>query len=132
MCTQETMPVSGVEATGADGTVSYTIGQLVYTNLTTTTGSLNQGIQQRLEFVTLSNLELMAIILIALTYPKLKTAWLWKEPYWNYKTLLTNNIKKYELLLLKVLSVTSLQRSCINIISSNFLIYNILYFLIIS
>jgi hypothetical protein len=74
VCAQETMPVSGVEATGADNSVSYTIGQLVYTNLTTTTGSLNQGIQQRLEFVTLSNLELMAIILIALTYPKLKTA----------------------------------------------------------
>ena len=32
---QETIPVSGGEATGASGTVSYTIGQLIYTNLTT-------------------------------------------------------------------------------------------------
>ena len=66
---QETIPVSGGEATGAGGTVSYTIGQLIYTNPTTAAGSLNQGIQQSIEFVTLSNPELTALTLKALTYP---------------------------------------------------------------
>jgi hypothetical protein len=66
---QETIPVSGGEATGASGTVSYTIGQLIYTNLTTAAGSLNQGIQQSIEFVTVSNPELTAVILKAFTYP---------------------------------------------------------------
>lgn len=66
---QETITVSGGEATGAGGTVSYTIGQLIYTNPTTAVGSLNQGIQQSIEFVTLSNPELTAVTLKALTYP---------------------------------------------------------------
>lgn len=66
---QEIIPVSGGEATGAGGSVSYTIGQLVYTNPTTTSGSLNQGIQQSIEFVSLSNPELTALTLKAVTYP---------------------------------------------------------------
>jgi hypothetical protein len=69
MNAQETIPVSGGEATGAGGEVSYTIGQLVYTNPTTAAGSLNQGIQQSIEFVTLSNPELTAVTLNAVTYP---------------------------------------------------------------
>jgi len=66
---QETISVSAVEATGSGGKVSYTIGQLVYTNPTTAAGSLNQGIQQSIEFVTLSNPELTAVTLKAVTYP---------------------------------------------------------------
>jgi len=66
---QETNPASGGEATGTGGTVSYTVGQLVYTNPTTASGSLNQGIQQSIEFVTLSNPELTALTLKAVTYP---------------------------------------------------------------
>lgn len=66
---QEAISVSGVEAIGSGGTVSYTIGQLVYTNPTTAAGSLNQGIQQSIEFVTLSNPELTAVTLKAVTYP---------------------------------------------------------------
>lgn len=66
---QEAISVSGFEAIGSGGTVSYTIGQLVYTNPTTAAGSLNQGIQQSIEFVTLSNPELTAVTLKAVTYP---------------------------------------------------------------
>lgn len=69
MYAQETNPVSGGEATGAGGTVSYTIGQLAYTNPTTESGSLNQGIQQSIEYVTLSNPELTVLTLKAATYP---------------------------------------------------------------
>ena len=66
---QETISVPAVAATGSGGKVSYTIGQLVYTNPTTAAGSLNQGIQQSIEFVTLSNPELTAVTLKAVTYP---------------------------------------------------------------
>lgn len=66
---QETNPVSGGKATGSGGAVSYTVGQLVYTNPTTASGSLNQGIQQSIEYVTLSNPELTVLILKAVTYP---------------------------------------------------------------
>ncbi|MFT6698959.1 MAG: hypothetical protein ACJAVD_000445 [Porticoccaceae bacterium] len=66
---QETNPISGGEATGVGGTISYTVGQLVYTTHTTGAGSLSQGIQQSIEFVTLSNPELTALTLKAVTYP---------------------------------------------------------------
>ena len=66
---QETNPASGGEAAGSGGTVSYTVGQLVYTNPTIASGSLHQGIQQSFEFVTLSNPELTAVTLKAVTYP---------------------------------------------------------------
>ena len=66
---QETISVSAFETIGSGGTVSYTIGQLVYINPTTAAGSLNQGIQQSIEFVTLSNPELTAVTLKAVTYP---------------------------------------------------------------
>jgi hypothetical protein len=46
---QETVPVSGGQATAA--------------------GSLNQGIQKSIEFITLSNPELTALTLNAVTYP---------------------------------------------------------------
>jgi hypothetical protein len=66
---QEIIPVSGGEAIGVDGSASYTVGQLVSTNSITAAGSLHQGIQQNFEFVTLSNPELTAITLNAVTYP---------------------------------------------------------------
>ena len=68
-CAQEASPVSGGEALGSGGTISYTVGQLIYTNPITAAGSLNQGIQQSIEFVTLSNPELTAVTLKAVTYP---------------------------------------------------------------
>ena len=60
---QETILISGGKTTGAGGTVSYTVGQLVYTNPTIASGSLNQGIQQSIESI------LKAITLKAVTYP---------------------------------------------------------------
>ena len=40
---------------GVDYSVSYTVGQTLYTTYTSEVGSLYQGIQQAFEFVTLSN-----------------------------------------------------------------------------
>jgi hypothetical protein len=67
--TQETNSVSGGEVTGVGGSVSYTVGQTLYTTHTSEAGSLHQGIQQAFEFVTLSNPELTAVTLNAVTYP---------------------------------------------------------------
>lgn len=62
---QETILVSGGEATGSNGSSSYTVGQVFYT----TNGSMAQGVQQAYEFQTLSNLTLTSLSLEAATYP---------------------------------------------------------------
>ena len=43
---QEATTASGGTASGSGGTATYSIGQVVYTSNTGTTGSVNQGIQQ--------------------------------------------------------------------------------------
>jgi hypothetical protein len=65
---QDAIPVSGGEATGSGGTVSYSVGQLVYTT-NIGSGTVSQGVQQTIEFVVLSNPELIALTLSAVTYP---------------------------------------------------------------
>jgi hypothetical protein len=67
--TQETNSVSGGKVTGVDGSVSYTVGQTLYTTHTSEAGSLHQGIQQGFDFVTLSNPALTEVTLKAFTYP---------------------------------------------------------------
>ena len=44
---QNAIPAAGGNAAGAGGTVSYTVGQAVYTTNTGTTGSVVQGVQYR-------------------------------------------------------------------------------------
>lgn len=46
---QETLTASGGNASGKGGTVSYTVGQIVYTIIKGTNGSLVQGVQQPYE-----------------------------------------------------------------------------------
>jgi len=46
---QETIPATGGNASGNGGSVSYSIGQVVYITHTTTTGSVAEGIQQPYE-----------------------------------------------------------------------------------
>ena len=46
---QETISASGSNATGSGGTVSYTIGQMVYTTNTGSNGSVSHGVQQPYE-----------------------------------------------------------------------------------
>jgi hypothetical protein len=66
---QESIPVSAGEATGAGGSISYTVGQVFYTTYTASTGSVSQGVQQPFEFQTLSNPALTTVNLTAVTYP---------------------------------------------------------------
>ena len=66
---QETIPTSGGEATGSGGTVSYSVGQLLSNMNIGSNGTVTQGVQQTIEFVDLSNPELIALTLSAVTYP---------------------------------------------------------------
>jgi hypothetical protein len=65
---QDAIPVSGGEAAGSGGTVSYSVGQLMYTT-NIGSGTVSQGVQQTIEFTVLSNPELIALTLSAVTYP---------------------------------------------------------------
>lgn len=49
---QESVNASGGDATGSGGTVAYSIGQLVYTSNTGSTGILDQGVQHAYEIFT--------------------------------------------------------------------------------
>ncbi|MEX0812328.1 MAG: T9SS type A sorting domain-containing protein [Chitinophagales bacterium] len=46
---QESPTASGGDATGSGGTVAYSVGQVVYTTNTSTSGTVSQGVQQTYE-----------------------------------------------------------------------------------
>lgn len=50
---QESTNASGGDATGSGGTVAYSVGQVVYTTNTGSTGSVAQGVQHAYEIFTL-------------------------------------------------------------------------------
>lgn len=50
---QQSVTVSGNNATGTGGSSSYSVGQVVYTTNSGTTGKLTQGVQQPYEITTL-------------------------------------------------------------------------------
>ena len=54
---QNTIPATGGNATGAGGTSSYTVGQVVYITNTGTNGSSAQGVQQPFEISVVSGVE---------------------------------------------------------------------------
>ena len=66
---QESVNSSGGEATGAGGTVSYSVGQVVYTTNTGSNGSVAQGVQQPYEISTSGLTEVKGISLQISTYP---------------------------------------------------------------
>jgi hypothetical protein len=49
---QESANASGGDATGSGGTAAYSIGQVVYTTNTGSSGSVAQGVQQAYEIIT--------------------------------------------------------------------------------
>jgi len=67
---QNTIPASGGYASGSGGTLSYSLGQLIYTTNTGTNGSETQGVQQPYEIsvVTVTN-EAIDISLMISVYP---------------------------------------------------------------
>ena len=54
---QNAIPASGANGSGAGGTISYTVGQVVYTTSTGTMGSVAQGVQQPYEISVVTSLE---------------------------------------------------------------------------
>jgi hypothetical protein len=67
---QSTIPTSGGNATGSGGSVSYTVGQILYNTNSGTTGTVSQGVQQPYEIsvvTTIRNTE--EIILECLVFP---------------------------------------------------------------
>lgn len=54
---QETIPASGGNAAGITGSISYTVGQALYTSINGTSGSVAQGVQLPYEILTLTGTE---------------------------------------------------------------------------
>jgi hypothetical protein len=54
---QNSIPATGGNADGTGGTVSYTIGQLVYTPITGETGMVSQGVQQPFDITVITAIE---------------------------------------------------------------------------
>lgn len=54
---QETIPATGANATGSGGTVSYTVGQIIYQTFSETTGTVFQGVQQPYEISVVTAIE---------------------------------------------------------------------------
>lgn len=74
---QETIPATGGNASGSGGTVSYTVGQVIYNTNTGTNGSVAQGIQQPYEISIVSGVdETESINLILSAYPNPTTDFL--------------------------------------------------------
>lgn len=70
---QETVAASAGDGLGSSGTSSYTIGQVFYIVSTANEGSVNEGVQQAIEFDTMTNPELTSVQLEAVTYPNPST-----------------------------------------------------------
>jgi hypothetical protein len=67
---QETIPITGGNATGSGGSVSYTIGQTFYMTNTGSNGSVAEGVQQPFEIsVVIGIEEASGITLLCSAYP---------------------------------------------------------------
>jgi hypothetical protein len=74
---QEAIPASGGDASGSGGSVSYSVGQMVYTTNQGTNGTITQGVQQPYEISVVSGLEeATSINLICSAYPNPTTDYL--------------------------------------------------------
>ncbi|RTL14859.1 MAG: T9SS type A sorting domain-containing protein [Flavobacteriaceae bacterium] len=76
---QEAVVNSGGNASGTNGNVSYSVGQIVYTTNTGATGSVAQGVQQPFEIQTVLGAENFNINLQLAVYPNPTTNWLQLE-----------------------------------------------------
>ncbi|HAM99178.1 MAG TPA: hypothetical protein DCQ26_11275 [Marinilabiliales bacterium] len=67
---QESVPAAGSNASGSGGSVSYSIGQMVYTTNPGTNGSVAQGVQQPFEISVLTGIgQAKEINLMLSAYP---------------------------------------------------------------
>jgi len=83
---QEAIPASGGNASGSGGALSYSVGQLVYTTNTGTSGSVAQGVQQPYEISEVTGIEeVKGITLQCSAYPNPATDYV-KLKVENYET----------------------------------------------
>ena len=82
---QQATTAAGGDASGSGGTVAYSVGQIVYTTKTGTTGTLGQGVHQPYEISIVLGIDYHFINLELFAYP---------NPTTNYITL---NVGKAEL-----------------------------------
>jgi hypothetical protein len=73
---QNATTTTGGNAKGAGGTVSYSMGQMVYTTHSGTTGTVAQGVQQPYEISVISGINDGAITLDCTAYPNPTTDYL--------------------------------------------------------
>jgi type IX secretion system substrate protein len=67
---QQTIPTSGGDVTGSGGSISYSVGQVVYTTNSGSGGFISQGVQQPYEISVIDNLdETKEINLFCAVYP---------------------------------------------------------------
>jgi hypothetical protein len=71
---QQSLNAAGGDATGSNGKISYTIGQIDYVSATGSNGSVSQGVQQPFEIFTLGTDDFPTIILQAIVYPNPTTS----------------------------------------------------------
>ena len=105
---QEAVVTSGGEASSTTGSVSYSVGQVVFTTITGTNGSVNQGVQQPYEiFVATAIPEAAGVDLKMSAYP---------NPVKDHLTLKISGYESYDLYfrlfdlngkLLKIKKITS-------------------------
>ena len=108
---QEAVSATGGEASGSGGSASYTIGQLVYTTHTGTTGSVAQGVQQAFEISVVTGIhESENISIFVSAYPNPASDFLTLSI--DASTIVSPRLLRYELFdmkgkLLKNKKVTS-------------------------
>jgi hypothetical protein len=73
---QQATTATGGNASGSEGTVAYSVGQIVYTTNTGTTGSVAQGVQQPYKISIITGIENNQISLNMQAYPNPTTNFL--------------------------------------------------------
>ncbi|MDA9342225.1 T9SS type A sorting domain-containing protein [Flavobacteriaceae bacterium] len=85
---QAALTASGGEAVGNGGSLSYTIGQVVYIQTNGTGGTASQGVQQAFTITVLGNDDFSSIELKAIVFP---------NPTTNYINLTITNVASEDL-----------------------------------
>ncbi len=73
---QTATTTTGGEATGSGGSASYSIGQVAYTTITGTGGTVSQGVQQPYEILVETGIEQKGVDLQCVVYPNPVTDYL--------------------------------------------------------
>ena len=89
MKAQDAPTAAGGDATGTGGSIAYSVGQIVYTSISSSSGSLSQGVQQPYEITTTTGIEeVQDIQLQCSVYPNPTTDYIiLKVENENYKNL---------------------------------------------